>query len=97
MASGYGLWLIFLRISGQNSFTTNVIVSCPTCVPHTLAVFGSVRSARGWYLHMEIPAEVALPKISESLNCLPHESVGVIKILLTAWPKQCRNLPLLDW
>jgi hypothetical protein len=31
-------------ISGQNSFTTIAMVSYPTCVPHTLAVFGRVRS-----------------------------------------------------
>jgi len=36
------------RMSGQNSFTTIVIVSYPTCVPQTLAVFDRVRSALGW-------------------------------------------------
>jgi hypothetical protein len=41
---GLLLWDNLRWISGQNSFTTIAIVSYPTCVPHTLAVFGRVRS-----------------------------------------------------
>jgi len=35
------------RMSGQNSFTTIVIVSYPTCEPHTLSVFPIFRSLLG--------------------------------------------------
>jgi hypothetical protein len=36
------------RISGQNSFTTIINVSYPTCVPHIFTVFSKFRFDLGW-------------------------------------------------
>ena len=75
--------MILRRMSGQNSLTSLETVSQPIWVHQTLMVLEKVRSPAGWYV-VEIPEEIALPKISEALNCLLPPSPRVTKIRLIA-------------